>query len=77
MSMIIDDTLSPKQKVELIRERIKWIDVHEQMFELTSIMKLERQLLKEELEELEQSIDWGADDGDTTVFTVRNEVTDK
>ena len=52
MSMIMDDTLSPQQKAELIKARIKWIDTHEQMFELTSIMKLERQLLKEELEGL-------------------------
>lgn len=55
MSMIMDDTLSPQQKAELIKKRIAWIDTHEQMFEITSIMKLERQLLKEELEELEQS----------------------
>lgn len=55
MSMIMDDTLSPYQKAELIKARIKWIDTHEQMFELTSIMKLERQLLKEELEGLKQS----------------------
>ena len=55
MSMIMDDTLSPQQKAELIKERISWIDTHEQMFEITSIMKLERQLLKEELEEIEQS----------------------
>ena len=55
MSMIMDDTLSAQQKAELIKKRIEWIDVHEQMFEITSIMKLERQLLKEELEELEQS----------------------
>lgn len=50
--MIMDDTLSPQQKTELIKARIKWIDTHEQMFEITSIMKLERQLLKEELEDL-------------------------
>ena len=55
MSMIMDDTLSPQQKAELIKARIKWIDDHEKMFELTSIMKLERQLLKEELEGLKQS----------------------
>lgn len=51
--MILDDTLSPQQKAELIRAKIKWIDDHEKMFEITSIMRLERELLKEELEELE------------------------
>ena len=53
MSMIIDDTLSPQQKIELLKAKIKWIDDHEKMFEITSIMKLERQLLKEELEDLQ------------------------
>ena len=55
MTMIMDDTLSPQQKAELIKERIAWIDTHEQMFEITSIMRLERELLKEELEELEKT----------------------
>ena len=53
MSLIMDETLSSQQKAELIKAKIKWIDDHEKMFEITSMMSLERQLLKEELEELE------------------------
>ena len=56
MSMIMDETLSPQQKAELIKDKIKWIDDHEKMFEISSIMKLERQLLKEELEEIEKTM---------------------
>ena len=53
MSMIQDETLSKDEKIQLIKERISWIDDHEKMFHITSLMHLERELLKEELKELE------------------------
>ena len=53
MSIIMDESLTDQQRAELIRNRISWIDEHEKMFEITSIMRLERQLLKEELESIE------------------------
>ena len=48
MSMIQDETLSRDEKIQLIKERISWIDDHEKMFQITSLMHLERELLKEE-----------------------------
>lgn len=54
MSMIQDETLSRDEKIQLIKERISWIDDHEKMFQITSLMHLERELLKEEHKELEE-----------------------
>lgn len=42
-----------KQK-EYLRNRIKWIDEHEKMFELSHCMKLEREACKEQLKALEE-----------------------
>lgn len=53
MSIIMDESLTDQQRAELIRNRIAWIDEHEKMFEITSLMHLERQLLKEELEAID------------------------
>ena len=54
MSIIADDTLSKEERIELIKLRINWINEHEKMFELTSMMNLERVLLREELEALQK-----------------------
>lgn len=53
MSMITDETLTREQRIELIKERIEWINIHEKMFHITSLMNLERELLREELKTLE------------------------
>lgn len=54
MSIIADDTLSKEERIELIKLRINWINEHEKMFEITSMMNLERVLLREELEALQK-----------------------
>ena len=53
VSLITDDTLTKEQRIELIKDRIAWIDMHEKMFEISSLMHLERIMLREELAELE------------------------
>ena len=56
MSIIADDTLSKEERIELIKLRIDWINEHEKMFEITSMMNLERVLLREELEALQNGL---------------------
>ena len=53
VSLITDDNMTKEQRIELIKNRIAWIDMHEKMFEISSLMHLERIMLREELAELE------------------------
>ena len=45
--------MSKEQEIDYIKRRIAWIDEHENMFELSYCMKLERNALKERLKEIE------------------------
>lgn len=48
------DETSKEEEIALLNYRLNWINEHEKMFEITSIMNLERVLLMERLEELQK-----------------------
>jgi len=50
--MIADAELTKQEKITLLKAKIRWIDRQEKMFNITSIMNLERVLLREELERI-------------------------
>ena len=49
---MIEDYTTQEEEIQSLKDRIKWIDVHETMFELSPMLVMEREYCKKRLKEL-------------------------
>ena len=50
--VMIEDYTTQEEEIQFLKDRIKWIDVHETMFELSPMLVMEREYCKKKLKEL-------------------------
>lgn len=49
---MIEDYTTQEEEIKSLKDRIKWIDVHETMFDLSPMLVMDRKYCKKRLKEL-------------------------
>ena len=53
---MIEDYTTQEEEIQFLKDRIKWIDMHETMFELSPMLVMERECCKKAIERINDKI---------------------